>query len=118
MRANVMGRITILLLGFAVGMSIAYAQEQATKSDKIGSDIVAIVNDTQITIKELFERLYRLNGIQVLNQMINEILILDEAKKQKIEVGMEEINAEIDKIKSQFKDEDAFNNQLSARRMR
>jgi foldase protein PrsA len=49
--------------------------------------------------------------------MIDELLILDEAEKQKIEVKPDEIDTELENMKKQFGNEIAFNRQLSARGM-
>lgn len=79
--------------------------------------IVASVNNHTITHNDLYQRLLRINGEQVLNQMINEFLIEDEANNQKIDVSKKEIDKKLNEIKSQFVDEQSFNNWLNSQRI-
>jgi foldase protein PrsA len=105
------------MLIFLLLISLSYAEEQQKqyRCEKVCIDeVVAIVNDKQITGKELFKRLYKLNGQQVLNQMIDELLLLQEAEKQNIDISPDEIDAEIDKMKKQCGSEAIFNRQLVA----
>ncbi len=116
----------IILLSLSIGIPVVYGQEESTtdrikEKYEIGTEtiggIIATVNDKQITTKELFERLYNLNGQQVLNQMISELLVQEKAAKQQIEVSLDEITIEIDKFKKQFGDEKSLSNQLSVQGM-
>jgi len=80
-------------------------------------NIVARVNEHTITHNDLYQRLFRTNGQQVLNQMINEFLIEDEGKIQKISVSEKEITDKFNEIKNQFVDEQNFNRWLSSQRI-
>lgn len=104
---------------FSFLASGAFAEEKTEGKEYQGevvsvSDAIAIINDKTITTKDLFSRLYKLNGQQVLNQMIDELLVRQEGEKQGIKISNEEVKVEIERLKQQFKDEQAFNNQLSA----
>lgn len=109
--------VTLVLIISLV--SFLYSEEkqelQTVKAEV--SQIIAQVNDRVITHQELYQRLLRIDGEQVLNQMIDEILVEDEAKKQKINVSEKEIDEEFSKIKSQFGDEKNFNQWLDSRRL-
>lgn len=65
--------------------------------------IVAIVNNYPITRFYLDRELERQGGKQVLDGKITEILISQEAARQKIIVSQEEINQKINKIEEQLK---------------
>lgn len=63
-----------------------------------GQFIVATVNGTPISRLSLIQRMEKQSGKQVLDSLIVEILILQEAKKQNVNIGLDEINTEVKKI--------------------
>jgi len=65
--------------------------------------VVAVVNKTPITRFYLDRELERQGGKQVLESRITEILINQEAQRQKITVGQDEIKQKIDQIDEQLK---------------
>ncbi|MFN3967206.1 MAG: hypothetical protein ACK4JE_05875, partial [Endomicrobiia bacterium] len=103
-----MGRMFFLSIVLSISVilfaSFLYSQQnmelETVKMEAV--QIIAKVNDHNITHNDLYQRLLRINGEQVLNQMINEFLIEDEAKKQKINVSEKEINDKFNEIKNQF----------------
>ncbi len=110
-----------LLSVFLVFLVVSYLdllhcqQKKELETVKVEAvQIIAQVNEHKITHNELYQRLLRINGQQVLNQMINELLIEDEAKKQKIDVSEKELSEKFDEIKNQFVDEENFNNWLNS----
>jgi len=78
---------------------------------------IAKVNGETISGAELNERLRTQAGKQVLEQMITEKLILQEAKKRKVTVSAKQIDERITSIKKQFPDEKAFQDNLSSNNM-
>ncbi|WP_230202574.1 peptidyl-prolyl cis-trans isomerase [Paenibacillus ihumii] len=92
----------IISLILAVGLVIALVYPL------IGSkkDVVATVNGTKITQDELYDELVKASGgeqaKQALEAMITKALITQEAKKKKIVVTEEDINAEIDNYTKSF----------------
>ncbi len=81
------------------------------------SKTVATVNGEKITQAELNERLMQQAGKEVLDQMITEKLILQEAKKKGIKVSEKEIDKKIEEFKKRFPDEKTFRAQLKENNM-
>jgi parvulin-like peptidyl-prolyl isomerase len=65
--------------------------------------VVAVVNNTIITRFSLDQELEKQYGQKVLQNRITEALIKQEAKKQKITVSKEELNAEMTKVEEEIK---------------
>jgi len=78
---------------------------------------VAKVNGEAISETELNARLKTRAGKQVLEQMITEKLILQEAKKRKVTISDKQIDDRVAQIKKQFPDEKAFQDNLNANNM-
>lgn len=76
-------------------------------------EAVATVNGEAITKDELYQRLVQQNGQQVLDQMITERLIDQEAKKKGVTVTPADVDREIQRIKSQFASDDEFQQALA-----
>jgi len=103
---------------------VLFAQEETEGTSSTGDTasyrierVVARVNDRVITSDRLYERLFRINGEQVLVQMINEMLIEDEAEAQGVEVSDKELDEQIDEFKAGFEDEDGFANWIKQQRL-
>ena len=103
---------------------VLFAQEETEGTSSAGDTasyrierVVARVNDRVITSDRLYERLFRINGEQVLVQMINEMLIEDEAEAQGVEVSDKELDEQIDEFKAGFEDEDGFANWIKQQRL-
>lgn len=65
--------------------------------------VVAIVNGQPISRLELVQELEKQSGKQTLNSLVTKTLILQEAKKQNVQVSNQEIDAEISKIENNVK---------------
>lgn len=104
----------------------------ASASGEIFDQIVAVVNDEVITYSELdklLEPLYRkyedsFSGPElfeklqearwsILNQLIEEKLILQEARKREHEIGEEALMERMEEVESHFSSNEEFQNQLS-----
>lgn len=68
------------------------------------SNIAAVVNGESIMKEQLFNELYKMQGQTVLDGLINQKLLEQEAKKINVTATEEEINQELDKIKSNLGD--------------
>jgi len=77
------------------------------------SEAVAIVNGEKITKEQLYEKMLENFGEQVLDFMITETLIDQEMAKENVKVTEEDIEKELEKIKSSFSSEDEFNSLLA-----
>ena len=115
-----MKKISLMLFCFLFLQGFVYAQES--------NDIIATVNGRNITktyvAKVLQQDLATLPEIQrneenikllankIVNQKIDEILLIDAAKKADVEVSKEEIANAITNIKSEFGSEKDFQNDL------
>ena len=70
------------MIGVICGTS--YGQKEKEGKDK---DVVAIVNGVKITKADLFDRLAKRYGKTALEQMIEEILITQDAKEKKVKIS-------------------------------
>ncbi|MFZ5967918.1 MAG: foldase protein PrsA [Bacillota bacterium] len=77
-------------------------------------EIVATVGDKNITKDELYQRLVKQNGAQVLDALITEKIIELEAQKQNIKVTEADLEKEIQEIKDYYGGEDTFNQALAS----
>ena len=78
------------------------------------SKVVATVGDEKITKDQLYDALLAQGGSSVLDSLIEQKVISKEAAKQNIKVTDKEINAELEKLKSQYGGEDALNQALAS----
>jgi len=76
--------------------------------------VVATVNGQPIFRLTLIREMEKNSGKQVLEGLIGKTLILQEAKKQNVSIGQEEINQEMAKIEENFKSQGQDLNQLLA----
>jgi len=77
-----------------------------------GQLIVATVNGEPISRFALIRQLEKQSGKQTLDSLITKILVLQEAKKQNIEIGSDEIEQEIKKLEETFKNQGQDLNQV------
>ncbi|MCM3782182.1 peptidylprolyl isomerase [Neobacillus mesonae] len=74
-----------------------------------GKEPVASVNGTDISKDDLYNKLVSLGGESTLNNMITMELIDQKAAEANVSVTEEEVNNEIESLKTQYGGEDAFN---------
>lgn len=82
--------LILLLIIFGLAASLYFFKNQF---------IVAIVDGKPISRLALIKELEKQGGKQTLDRLVTEILILKEAKNQNIDIGPDEINQEVEKIK-------------------
>ena len=93
-----------LVLVLAIGLSLI----AAACGKQTSSEVVARVNNENITKDELYEYLVKESGDSALNTLIANKIIELEAKKQNIKVTDDDIEAEIDKFAEQYGGRETF----------
>lgn len=78
----------------------------------VSDPTVAVVNGEKLSKSELDEMLNKRAGRQMLDQLINEKLVLQEAKKNKIHISEKSIDKRIIHLKKQFPNEADWNKNL------
>lgn len=78
-----------------------------------GNEAVASVNGTKITKDDLYNELVALGGTSTLDNMITMELIDQAAAEANVSITEEDVNAEIESLKTQFGGEDALNSALA-----
>lgn len=97
--------VSILLTGLAVlGVYQAGEQDRDPALVKAGN--------TSITQYQLYDEMKNLYGKQMLNEMVAESLITQEAKQQNISVTPEEVDKQVESMKQQVGSEEAFHDYL------
>ena len=92
----------IVIVGLAVILIFSFTNRE----------IVATVGDSKITKDELYDKLVEQGGSNILSQMIDAEIINQEAKKEKIQVTDEEIDAEMENYMAQYGGEEMFESVL------
>ena len=101
-----LGLITLLMIG--VISSITFAE----KGEEKEKDIVAVVEGEEITKDVLVQRLIKQFGKRILDQMADEILIAQAAKKEKVKVSKKELEKKLEETKKRFPNAEAFESML------
>lgn len=78
-----------------------------------GKEAVATVNGTKITKDDLYNELVSVGGTATLDNMITMELIDQAAADAKVTITDEDVNAEIESLKTQFGGEEALNSALA-----
>ncbi|MCX7905224.1 MAG: peptidyl-prolyl cis-trans isomerase [Elusimicrobiales bacterium] len=94
--------IITLLITYTIIITNLYSQNQ----------IVAEVNGEKITLKDISSKLLISNFNQTLQELIEEKLLLQEAKKRNINIPSSELKQFIDNIKKRFSSEEEFKKEL------
>lgn len=87
--------ISIALFVLLAGVSVF----AFTKGGQPEDTVVATVNGVEIGKQQLFDELIRNGGAQVLNNLINEELVKQEADKAGVQVTDDDLNKELDSFK-------------------
>jgi len=102
-----------IAIGLALLLVVALVKPPFGKSGASGSgDVVATVNNVDITQDNLFDKMVALGGKSTLDQMIQEELIKQEADKAGITATEADIDSEITLWKGRFPSENDFNSWL------
>lgn len=96
-------------LGFAALSAVLAVQLYAQS----GRAAVATVNGEKITRDQVYERLVARYGKDTVDQLIDNLLVEQEARKANVRVAPDEIQKEIQQIKSRFSSEMEFQATLS-----
>ena len=95
-------RMVCIALGIV--LAAAAAPGAWAQAGGAGDEVVAVVNDQEITQAALVERLLKLTntGRLTLNEMIGEALLMQEAERRGVSVTDQEVQARIDSIKARL----------------
>ncbi|OGM29454.1 hypothetical protein A2630_00460 [Candidatus Woesebacteria bacterium RIFCSPHIGHO2_01_FULL_44_10] len=74
----------------------------------------AIINGESVSRVAVIRQLERVYGAEVLDNMVTDVLIMQEAKERGIKVTKEEINQKIDELRAQFSSQDRDFDQILA----
>ncbi|MEK5236814.1 peptidylprolyl isomerase [Paenibacillus sp. FSL L8-0470] len=99
----------------AVALIIVLIKPPFQKEDN--KTAVATVNGTDITKAQLYDKLIEAGGEATLKNLITTTLVDQEAKKANVTVTDEDLNAEIEDLKTQLGGEEALNAALSQSNM-
>jgi foldase protein PrsA len=106
--------VAAVVISLAVGGVGGYmfGQRSGQNAAKLEAKVVATVNDEKITQLDLYERMIRQGGGSLLDQMIDEKLVEQAAKRENITVSPSEIDAEIAKLKERFGGDEGLNSAM------
>ncbi len=85
----------------------------ATLAASKDSDVLVTINGTKIKKAEALDRTWKKYGVATLNEMVDDIIIRQEADKLKIKADKKAIKTRLKRIKDQFKDEDTMQGLLN-----
>jgi foldase protein PrsA len=98
-------KIILLMLVLALGV-FAGACEKAEEPSEV--EVVAKINDVEITKDEFYSYLLQQNGPEVLEALILEKMIMMEMEANDIEVSDEALQEELNEMKNSYGGEEAF----------
>jgi foldase protein PrsA len=103
--------LTLAILLVAL-VGLVFWQQQTQKGQA-----VATVNGKAITKDALYDQMAKQSGAQVLDQLITDQLIAEQAQKSGVQVSEKDIEAELDKVKKQVGSDAAFQQMLDQNHM-
>lgn len=104
----------IALIVLVVGViTVTGCTADGDSSSNGSGEVVAKVNDSEISKEELYDLLVEQNGAQILDALIVEKIVDFEVEKENIEITDEEVQADIDSMKEQYGGEEQFNMALA-----
>lgn len=75
---------------------------------------VAVVNGERISRNDFYDKLEQRYGTSIVSQMIDEVLVYQEAETEGVTITDEEIQEQIDELEEQYGGEDILNEELKA----
>jgi foldase protein PrsA len=100
------------ILVMVIALAIIGAIPSISYAQKGEEEVVAVVNGEEITKDALVQRLLKQLGKRILEQMADEILISQEAKKERVKVSKKEVAKKLEETKKRFPSEEAFKNMI------
>lgn len=99
-------RVLLLIVAACIG---AVGAAAALAAAVLSPEAAAVVNGKVITRDELYREMYRRVGTDVLEEMIDGVLVHEEARRQGVVVSDEEVKQEVDRmIQEQYSSEQEF----------
>ncbi|MBN1423396.1 peptidyl-prolyl cis-trans isomerase [Candidatus Fermentibacteria bacterium] len=117
--------VTIVLTGLMPLVVPACVLAQGEAGEKTDSprieyklaNVVAKVNDHVITDDQLYQRMFKTYGAQVLGQMISELLVQDEAASLNIQIKDQDLDARVSELTAGYSSPEEFDTWLASQRM-
>lgn len=75
---------------------------------------VAVVNGERISRREFYEDLEQRYGTTIASQMIDEVLVYQEAEEQGVSISNEAIDSEVEQLEQEYGGEDVLNEELKS----
>ncbi len=96
--------IVVLILAIGIFLSLALSKDKA----------IAKINGEAISKDELYDVMVEQYGAATVDQLIADKIVASEAKKEKVAITDEELNAEVDKLKESYGGEEVFDQMLAS----
>lgn len=96
--------IVVLIVVIGIFLSAALSKDKA----------VAKINGEAISKDELYDVMVEQYGAATVDQIIADKIVASEAKKEKVTITDDELNAEVDKLKESYGGEDVFEQMLAS----
>lgn len=110
LKRKISGKIVLLLLILLIGV-FASACEKEQEAQNV--EVVAEINDLEITKDEFYNYLVKQNGPEVLEALILEKMVLMEVESENVEITEEAIQEEYSVMIDSYGGEDAFQEALT-----
>lgn len=106
------GKYIVLAMVLILGLSLA-----GCKKDEAKSEIVATVDNINITKDELYDLLVEQYGAQTLDALISDKIIELEVAKNKVEISSEEVDKEVESMANYYGGMEALDNAMKSYNM-
>jgi foldase protein PrsA len=104
-----------ILLCLCLGASVpAHAQAAKTAKQAKPADVMMRIDGTAITREDVAKRMWKRYAGQAVNELVDELLVSKAVKELKVSVEKSDIDKQIERLRSQFPDETAFQRHLGA----
>lgn len=106
------GKYIVLAMVLILGLSLA-----GCKKDEAKSEVVATVDNINITKDELYDLLVEQYGAQTLDALISDKIIELEVAKNKVEISSEEVDKEVESMANYYGGMEALDNAMKSYNM-
>ena len=132
MRLPLISKLVIFIVAIVLSAAAGAAYGAEDKEAAMDAQTVAVVNDVEITARELEQKIQLMRSryanmgmpIQgeqlarlresILNNLIEKQLLIEESKAQGINVDESEIQKQLDELKGQFESQEAFEKKIAS----
>jgi foldase protein PrsA len=96
--------IVVLIVAIGIFLSLALSKDKA----------IAKINGEAISKDELYDVMVEQYGAATVDQLIADKIVVSEAKKEKVTITEEDLNAEVDKLKQSYGGDEVFDQMLAS----